>query len=190
MRRVFLLAGVASLSWLAWAFVSGTAALLYFSAAVTALLGLLLPPALKRRRSRPAADGTAEEHEQSPVSAPAKVPADAHPLPRFRKGRAIRELEARLSLQADENHVLRAENRNVRNETRSLKEGLSAERKALRSAEEFIARERAVRQEMLIRLDRSLEQHRRERAKMEAALGSVAPNGGSAALGDPPSMFR
>ncbi len=190
MRRVLLLAGVASMSWLAWAFVSGTAALLYFSAALTALLGLLLPPALKRRRGRPAAEDTAAKHEEAPVSAPAEAPADAHPLPRFRKGRAIRELEARLSLREDENQVLRAENRTVQRETRSLKDSLSAEREALRSAEQLLAHERAVRREMVTRLDRSLEQHRRERARMEGALGLMASKGGSGALADPPSMFR
>jgi hypothetical protein len=186
MRRVLLLAGVASLSWAAWAVVSGAAALLYFAAAATALLGLLLPPVLWRRRGEAPAPPERQEPE-----VPLETAERRHGWRdrRVRKRQLIRELEARVLRDEEEKRVLREQNALVREENEKLQARLSAESEALGNANELLAEERAARQEMVVRLDRSLERHRQERARVESQLRLAASPGLVAAVAEPPTSW-
>jgi chromosome segregation ATPase len=226
---------VASVSWAAWATVSGAAALLYAAAAVTALLGLLLPPALKRRRRDAGARVDPSELADDSAVAGKSDRGGARPLPGIRRTRFVRELEVRLAEEDEGNRILREQHRALREDHRALEERLRTELEAqralredhraleerlrteleaqralredhraleerlrteleaLRTANELLARERSVRHEALIRLDRSLDTHSRERARLEAELQAAAakhPKEGSAPAVDLPNMSR
>jgi hypothetical protein len=156
MRRVVVLAVLASLGVIAWTFVGGTARVLYAAAAAIALVGLLLPPALKRRR------GGADVVVDPSPSAGGPVPTAAHggwlarPLPGVRRLGFVRELEARLAEQEAEN--------------RALHEQLERQLEALRHANELLAQDRSMRDRALIRVEHSLRRHSRERALLERQL--------------------
>ena len=205
---------MASVSWAAWATVSGAAALLYAAAAVTALLGLLLPPALKRRRRDAGARVDPSELADDSAVAGKSDRGGARPLPGIRRTRFVRELEVRLAEEDEGNRILREQHRALREDHRALEERLRTELEAqralredhrvleerlrteleaLRTANELLARERSVRHEALIRLDRSLDSHSRERARLEAELQAAAakhPKEGSAPAVDLPNMSR
>jgi len=173
--------------------VSGAAALLYAAAAVTALLGLLLPPALKRRRRDAGARVDPSELADDSAVAGKSDRGGARPLPGIRRTRFVRELEVRLAEEDEGNRILREQHRALREDHRALEERLRTELEALRTANELLARERSVRHEALIRLDRSLDTHSRERARLEAELQAAAakhPKEGSAPAVDLPNMSR
>src|SRR5215213_1707152 len=86
MRRVVVLAAVASLGVVAWAIIGGAAGVIYAAAAAIALVGLLLPPALKRQR------GTNDVLASTRVSAHAAIGGLARALPGPRRRGLVREL--------------------------------------------------------------------------------------------------
>jgi hypothetical protein len=200
-RRVVVLAALASLGVVAWAIVGGVAGLLYAAAAAIALAGLLLPPALKRRR------GKIDDRDHPRASADEPVPSHgsssgfARRLPGVRRLAFVGELEARLAEQQGENSALR--------------ERLETELGALRRADELLVRERIAHDETLVRAERSLELHCRERTLLENQLEAIEaivtrslpvlapavsavgpetdlgpPNGGSAPTSERPKMAR
>ena len=160
MRRVVVLAAVAFLGVVAWAIVGGTAGSLYAAAAAIALIGLLLPPALKRRRSEIKARVVSYPAANEPLSSHASGHSVARPLPGVRRLAFVRELEARLAAQEDENRV--------------LSERLERNVEALRRANELLAEDRSARDQALIRVEHSLARHRRERALLERQLETMA----------------
>ncbi len=160
MRRVVVLAAVASLGVVAWAIVGGAVGALYAAAAAIALVGLLLPPALKLQRGTNDVDNLASLR----VSARAAISSLTRALRGLRRRGLIRELEARLALQQEEN--------------RALREHLKRELEALRRANELIARDRAVRDHALVRVEHSLRRHSRERARLESHFESIEARAG------------
>src|SRR5215213_4537622 len=155
-RRIVVLAAVASLGVVAWAIVGGAASILYAAAAAIALVGLLLPPALKRQRGNDLA------LERVPVH-----PATgglAWALPRLRSRSLVRALEARLAEEQEEN--------------RALHEQLTRELEALRRANEVIARQGSVRDQALLRVEHSLRRHSRERARLEGHFEAIEARAG------------
>src|SRR5215213_6908820 len=159
-RRIVVLAAVASLGVVAWAIVGGAASILYAAAAAIALVGLLLPPALKHQRgNNDVGDLALERVPIHPVAG-----GLARALPGLRKRSLVRELEARLAEQQEENRVLR--------------EHLTREVEALRRANEVIAREGSVRDQALVRVEHSLRRHSRERARLESHFEAIEARAG------------
>jgi hypothetical protein len=159
MRRVAILAAVAGLSWIAWVIVGGAAGLLYAAAAATALLGLLLPQALKRRRSTGYGGPGAVDLPDDAIAATGRDGIGSRALPGIRRTRFVKELEARLIEQEEENRILR--------------ERLREKNQALRGANDLLARHRAERDDAVARLGDSLGRHSRERAVLEVELDAV-----------------
>jgi hypothetical protein len=158
-RRVVVLATLASLGVVAWAIAGGAAGLLYAAAAAIALVGLLLPPALKRRRGDTdvRVDPSASAGEPVPIrDSRSKL---ARPLPGIRRLGFVRELEARLAEHEDEN--------------RALRERLEKKVEALRHANELLVLDRSERDQALIRVEHSLARHSRERALLETQLEAI-----------------
>jgi len=169
-RRIVVLAAVASLGVVAWAIVGGAASILYAAAAAIALVGLLLPPALKRQRGNDLA------LERVPVH-----PATgglAWALPRLRSRSLVRELEARLAEEQEENRALHEHLTRELEANSALREQLTRELEALRRANEVIARQGSVRDQALLRVEHSLRRHSRERARLEGHFEAIEARAG------------
>lgn len=160
MQRVLVLAALASIAVVASAIVGGAAGALYAAAAALALLGLLLPPALRRQRG--GRDDGRHVHGGStgqPDTSSRPAGSAGRSLPGVRRLAFVRELEARLTEQQDEN--------------RALRERLRTELEALRDANELLARSRSLHEQTLRRVEDGLGRHRRERALLERELEAV-----------------
>jgi hypothetical protein len=164
-RRVLALAALASSAVVACAIVGGAAGALYAAAAALALVGLLLPPALKRQR-RGRGDGRrTDDHSASRDAAPQRDAGNrrasgrSRPLPGIRRLGFVRELEARLAEQQDDN--------------RALRERLRAELDAVRDANELLDQHRSVHEQARRRLEDGVVRHRRERTLLERELEAI-----------------
>jgi hypothetical protein len=165
MHRVLALAALASSAVIAWAIVGGAAGALYAAAAALALVGLLLPPALKRqRRSRDDGRRT-HDHPASRQPAPQRDASNrtasrrSGPLPGIRRLGFVRELEAHLAEQQDEN--------------RDLRERLRTELDAVRGANELLEQHRSLHEQARRRLEDSVARHGRERTLLERELEAI-----------------
>lgn len=174
MRRIVVLAAVASLGVVAWALVGGAASVLYAAAAAIALVGLLLPPALKHQRANNVVGNLALEGIPGHPAAGGRAWA----LPVLRRRSLVRELEARLAEQQEETRVLREHLTRELEANSALREQLTRELEALRRANEVIAREGSVRDQALVRVEHSLRRHSRERARLESHLEAIQARAG------------
>jgi len=172
-RRVVVLAAVASLGVVAWAIVGGAVGALYAAAAAIALVGLLLPPALKHQRGNNDVGNLALERVPHPVAG-----GLARALPGLRRRSLVRELEARLAQQQEENRALQEHLRRELEANSALREQLTKELEALRRANEVIAREGSVRDQALVRVEHSLRRHSRERARLESHFEAIEARAG------------
>jgi len=158
----------------AWAIVGGAASILYAAAAAIALVGLLLPPALKHQRgNNDVGDLALERVPIHPVAG-----GLARALPGLRRRSLVRELEARLAEQQEENRVLREHLKRELEANSALREQLTREVEALRRANELIAREGSVRDQALVRVEHSLRRHSRERARLESHFEAIEARAG------------
>lgn len=152
MRRVAALVVLASLGVVAFAVVGGAAGVIYAVAAAVALLGLLLPPALKRQRA--VATG-----ESEPRPAPAGTRGRAPTW--MRRLGPVRELEERLAEQERQNVALR--------------EQLRMRLAELERARSLLEQTHSEHEETLRRVEEKLSRHSRERALLAAQLEAMEP---------------